>query len=121
MTIRRLQAAPKQWVQQFESTVQRWLERVSLYILVTGRVDVALDPASVSANTTNEEEFTVTGARTGDGVIVTKPTETAGLVIGNARVSDTDKVSITFGNLTGSPIDPPSETYRIYLLRWKEG
>jgi hypothetical protein len=120
MTVRRLQPAPKQWLTQFGGVVQRWFERVTLYMPIQVRVDVTLDPSSVSANTTDEQTFTVSGARQGDMVVVVKPSHTTGLGIVNARVTATDTVGITFMNATGSPIDPPSEEYRIYLQRWNE-
>lgn len=119
MTIRRLQPAPRDWVRALPGHVGRWIERVTRFMLVTGRVDVTLDPASVPASTTSEQAFTVTGAQAGDAVIVTKPTHTAGIGIVGARVSDTDEVSITFINPTGSGVNPPSEEYRIWLLRWR--
>lgn len=77
----------------------------------------ALDPASVAANTTAEQTFTVTGLTTADKVFVNKPTNTAGLGIVNARVSAADTLAITFGNFTGLAIDAASETYTITAIR----
>lgn len=77
----------------------------------------SLNVASVAANTSAEQDFTVSGLKTTDLVFVTKPALSAGLVIGNARVSADDTLSITFGNLTGSAIDPAAETYTIAVLR----
>ena len=77
----------------------------------------ALDVASVSANTSAEQTFSVRGLVTSDVVLVNKPALDAGLIIGNARVSAADTLAITFGNLTGSPINPGSETYNIYAFR----
>jgi hypothetical protein len=77
----------------------------------------AIDPASVAANTTAEQTFTVTGLTTADKVFVNKPTNTAGLGIVNARVSAADTLAITFGNFTAAPIDAASETYTITAIR----
>lgn len=77
----------------------------------------SLDVASVSANTSAEQTFTVPGLRTGDFVAVSKPSLSAGLVISTARVSAANTLAITFGNLTGSPINPAAETYRIFVYR----
>jgi hypothetical protein len=77
----------------------------------------SLDVGSVSANTTAEFDFTVTGLATSDKVFVNKPSHTAGLVLSNARVKAADTLSLTFGNLTGSPIDPGAETYLITAIR----
>lgn len=77
----------------------------------------SIDVASVSANTTAEQDFTVPGLKTGDFVKVSKPSHSAGLGIVNARVKAADTLSVTFMNCTGSPIDPAAETYSIYVLR----
>lgn len=77
----------------------------------------SLNVASVAANTSAEQTFTVTGLTTADKVVVIKPSLSAGLVIGNARVSAADTLAITFGNLTGSAIDPAAETYSIIAFR----
>ena len=82
-----------------------------------GVLTMTIDPASVAANTSAEQTFTCKGLRTNDFVKVTKPSATAGLVVGNARVSATDTLAITFGNLTASPIDAPSETWLVYVFR----
>lgn len=73
----------------------------------------ALDVASVAANTTAEQTFTVTGLTTADFVAVNKPSLSAGLGIVNVRASAADTLAITFSNNTGSAIDPASETYKI--------
>lgn len=77
----------------------------------------SLDVASVAANTTAEQTFTVTGLATGDKVFVNKPSASAGLGIVNARVSATNTLALTFVNATGTPIDPAAETYTIVAIR----
>ena len=85
-----------------------------------GLISQSINVASVAANTSAEQAFTVPGLLPGDFVRVTKPSLSAGLVIGNARVSAPDTLAITFGNLTGSPIDPAAETYLIHWYRAEE-
>jgi hypothetical protein len=80
-------------------------------------VSKSLNVASVAANTSAEQTFTVAGLKVGDFVQVSKPSLSAGLVISTARVSAADTLAITFGNLTGSPIDPAAETYLIHVFR----
>lgn len=80
-------------------------------------ISQSINVASVAANTSAEQTFTVPGLKVGDFVSVNKPSLSAGLVIGNARVSAADTLAITFGNLTGSPIDPAAETYLIKVFR----
>jgi hypothetical protein len=77
----------------------------------------SLDVASVAANTSAEQTFTVTGLATTDKVFVNKPSVSAGLVVGNARVSAANTLALTFGNLTAAPIDPAAETYTIVAFR----
>lgn len=80
-------------------------------------IEKALDVASVAANTSAEQTFTVSGLKTYDAVFVNKSSASAGLGIVNARVSADDTLAITFMNATGSPINPASETYKIAVLR----
>lgn len=77
----------------------------------------SLAPTQVSANTTSEQTFTVTGLSTSDKVWVNKPTHQAGLGIVNCRVSATNTLSITFMDNTASPITPTTETYQIVAVR----
>ncbi len=77
----------------------------------------SLDVASVAANTTAEQTFTVTGLTTADKVFVNKPSVNAGLGIVNARVSAADTLAITFVNATAAAIDPAAETYAVVALR----
>lgn len=77
-----------------------------------------MNPGSVSGNTAAEFTFTMPGLLVTDIVMtVVKPSLTAGLDIGNIRVSAANTVAITFQNSTGSPIDPPAETYTFVVLR----
>jgi hypothetical protein len=81
-------------------------------------LQTTISPASVAANTTAEQTFTVNGLLLGDIISVTKPSAQAGLGIVNSRVSAANTIAITFANATASPIVPTaSETYIIELNR----
>ena len=81
-------------------------------------ISVTLSPASVAANTSAEQTFTVNGLQVGDHVSVNKPTAQAGLGVVGARVSAENTLAITFGNFTASPIVPTaSQVYAILLSR----
>lgn len=82
-------------------------------------VSVALTPSAVSANTTAQQTFTVTGVKVGDVVVaVEKPSHQAGLGIVGWRVTAADTVSITFSNNTGAGITPTAgETYDFVVAR----
>lgn len=87
--------------------------------LALGVASVILSPASVAANTTAEQTFTLPGIRLRDTIVgVSKPTAQAGLGIVNYRVSADDTVAVTFVNATASPVVPTAaEVYRITWLR----
>lgn len=78
-----------------------------------GVLSLSLDVASVSANTTAEQTFTVPGLTTSMGVFVCKPSASAGLGIVNARVSAANTLALTFVNATASPINPAAENYTV--------
>lgn len=80
-------------------------------------VTITIDVASVAANTSAEQDFTVSGLAVGDLVFVNKPSLSAGLVVGNARVKSANTLSLTFGNSTGAGVDPASETYLLAVFR----
>lgn len=98
-------------------TNQAWFSELVENIIRITRYTVTINPSSVSANTTSEEEFTVSGVSSDDSIVVSKPSHTTGLGIVNSRVSDKDMVAITFMNTTASSIDPPEEDYTITVIK----
>lgn len=82
-----------------------------------GTITTALTPASVAANTTLEQQFGVAGLRSGDMVVVNKPTAQAGLDIAGYRVVRDNVLGITFANATATPVTPTAaENYTVYCL-----
>ena len=83
-----------------------------------GVVRFTFDPASVAAATTAEQTVTIPGLQVGDIVFdASKPTNTAGIAVVNARVSAANTLALTFINATAAPVDPPSETYTLFVFR----
>lgn len=81
-------------------------------------VQLSVDVGSITANTTIEQDVTIPGVRTGDVVLsVSKPSHSAGAGVVNWRVKAANTVSVTFGNFTGSAIDPAAETYTFIIAR----
>jgi hypothetical protein len=76
-----------------------------------------LTPASVAANTTAEQTFTVTPLPFINSspctVFVNKPSLTPGVTIGGARVSAANTLAITYVNLTAAAITPVAEMYTV--------
>lgn len=84
-----------------------------------GVASVTLSPASVAANTTAEQTFTVPGVNAADiCVSASKPTAQAGLGIVGVRVSAANQVGITFANNTAAPIVPTAaQVYQFVIVR----
>jgi hypothetical protein len=87
-----------------------------------------LNPASVAANTTAEQTFTVPGLRVGDLVWVnTPPVGTgagqlnAGLGVCGARVSASDTLALRFNNNTAGALDAGTSDYTILVVRPESG
>jgi hypothetical protein len=80
-------------------------------------IAVALTPASVAANTTAEQTFTVNGIQLLDVVQIVKPSIQAGLAIGNVRVTAANTVGITYVNTTAGGLTPTAETYLMMVDR----
>jgi len=80
-------------------------------------ITATLAPVSVAANTSAEQTFTVTALpfinSSPSTVIVNKPSLTAGVVMGGARVSAANTLAINFMNLTAAAVTPVSEQYTI--------
>lgn len=75
-----------------------------------------LTPALVPASTTSEQQFTVTGLRTGELVHVSKPTTQVNLDIVGMRVVSNNVVGITYLNTGTVALTPTAEVYTIYSL-----
>lgn len=73
--------------------------------------------ASAAALGSYEEEFTVTGVATGDKIFVNGPAPTGLCPMVAARVSDTNKVKLTFATLSALACTPVAGTYTILALR----
>lgn len=87
---------------------------------VHGLLTISINVASVAANTTAEQDFTVPGLAVGDFVAVNKPSLSAGLGIANFRVKAANTLSIQFVNATGAPIDPAAEAYTVFVVRMRQ-
>jgi hypothetical protein len=74
-----------------------------------------LTPASVAANTTVEQQFTVTGVQAGMAMSVSKPTVNAGVLVTQCRAIAANTVGITFANCTAAAVTPTAaETYLFF-------
>jgi hypothetical protein len=79
-------------------------------------VSVTWNPAAVATVTTAEQTVTVTGVLPGDVVVsYNKPTNTAGAMPINARVSAANTIAVSFVNPTAGSVDPAQETW-IFII-----
>lgn len=77
-----------------------------------------ITPASVAANTTAEQTFTVTGLTTADKVTLNPgAAPTAGTGIVGVRVSAADTLAVTYSNNTAGALTPVSSTCLILATR----
>jgi hypothetical protein len=83
----------------------------------TGCVYVYITPTAVSAQSTNEQTFTVPGLKVGDFVEIQKPTHTSGVTFGNVRVSAANTMAIQFINPTTGSVTPTAEQYLVFWFR----
>ncbi|MGD0229701.1 MAG: hypothetical protein ABSC19_04985 [Syntrophorhabdales bacterium] len=78
-----------------------------------------LSPASIAANTTAEQTFTVNGVTfinsLGGSLSVNKPTSQPGLAIVNCRVSAANTVAVTFQNNSGVAITPTAGEWYAFM------
>lgn len=87
-------------------------------ILKMFAVQVTWDPAAVATATTAEQNVTVTGVLPGDIVLsYSKPTNTAGAMPVNARVSAANTISVTFVNPTAGSVNPAAEAWTFVIGR----
>lgn len=73
---------------------------------------------SISAAASEDQTITVTGAAVGDPVIIGLPAAIETGLVFTAFVSAADTVTLRASNITGSPIDPASATFKAMVLRY---
>ena len=86
-------------------------------IVTVTAVSVSYDANVTATSTTQESTVTVPGVRVGDFIMVNKPSHSTGIGIVNARASSANTVAITYGNFTGSGVNPAAETYLFCVIR----
>lgn len=97
-----------------EGPNERWYSEVEASLQ---HYEPSLTPASVAANITVEQPFTIIGINSGDIIIVNPPSLKAGIGIAGVRASAKDEISITFINTTAGALTPPAGTYNIVAIR----
>lgn len=93
-------------------------DQSAMDLVLTGylRASADLNFPSVSAGGTQDLTINVPGARGGDLVTLGLPAPDSGIVF-EAWVSSNDTVTVRAHNITGSPINPASATFRVLIAR----
>ena len=87
-------------------------------ILYDSMLQVTLTPVSVAASTAAEQSFTILGLQINDFLDVNcNAAQTAGIGIGNARVSALNTMTLEFSNSTAGALTPTSGLYNINVTR----
>lgn len=82
------------------------------------KVTVAVNPASLDANTSAETDINLPGVDTGDLVFANVPASLdAGLAFSGIRVKSDGVVSIRLSNLTATPIDDTSRNWNLFIIK----
>lgn len=76
----------------------------------------SLNFGSISAAAQEDLTITVTGAATGDEVIMALPASPAAGIVFNAFVSAANTVTVRATNITASAVDPAAATYGVIVL-----
>lgn len=79
---------------------------------------VSVTPGQIGSSTSSEVVITMPGILTTDIVLAfIKPTLTAGIDVGNPRISAANTIRVNFQNSSASPVTPPTEIYTVYIVR----
>ena len=87
-------------------------------ILYDGMVQATLTPVSVAGSTSAEQNFTIPGLQLNDFLDLNcNVAQTAGIGIGNVRVSAVNTMTVEFTNSTAGALTPVTGVYNINVLR----
>ena len=104
--------------QQISDYGFRWLDNIRDFTHRVEKLTATIDPASLSANATSAQAFTVQGVKVGDYVLHAEPTTfTDDFMLVNSKVTDTDEITIQLHRGQATTYDPPSETYTFIVLK----
>ncbi len=102
---------PRSWATWFTEVWQNGLGwRKTYYETLTH------DFGSINAQTEATQTVTVTGARSGD-VVVVRPTTAVNGIILDGTVTANDTVTVRAVNYSSGSIDPASQVYRIVVFQ----
>jgi hypothetical protein len=77
------------------------------------KLTATLTPTAISANSTAEQTFTISGLVSGQPVLVSAPSSVPGLALTQARISATNTLALTWANVTANSLTPAAGSYTI--------
>lgn len=87
-------------------------------ILYDFLIQVSLTPVSVGASTAAEQNFTIQGLQVGDYADINcMAAQTAGLGVGNVRISSANTLTVEFTNSTAGALVPTAGLYTLNICR----
>ena len=87
-------------------------------ILYDSMIQATLAPVSVAGSTAAEQSFTIPGVQVNDFLDINcNVQQTAGIGIGNVRVTAANTIAIEFSNSTAGALTPVTGTYNINVTR----
>ena len=81
-------------------------------------LEASIAPSSVLANVSAEQTFTVSGLSMADTVFISPVATGNATMAGQARVSASDTLAVTYTNPTGGALTPATGTMRILAVRF---
>lgn len=89
-------------------------------ILLEEVIAISLNPnngTAIAANSSVETTYTLNGVQVNDFIEINKPSHTAGLCVGNVRVSAANQIAVMWCNVTTGSVTPSAETYLVAIAR----
>jgi hypothetical protein len=82
------------------------------WLFLISKITASLTPTAVTSNDSVAQVYTVTGITTSQTLLnVIPPSNTGDTVIGSARITGANEVTITWANVHNSSATPPAGTY----------
>jgi hypothetical protein len=97
--------------------VQMWLNLVNRTVRAISCYNLDITPASVGANSTDDQQFTLEGLTPNMRVFIEPPELAGNLAIAYVRIPTIDTLEIRFLNNSGGALTPASGIYKVTTIR----
>jgi len=122
---------------KFSKGWEEWIQDLTIKQKEIQAWEIILSPGSIASNFSTTVSFSITQIKDDDGNTITvttddivceagdyvlqliKPTLTAGIIVGAARITGVNTLDVEYTNVTGGSINPGTETYTLIVLKGK--